>query len=238
MSALQFPYEPPLVAAEFVGRPHRFAVEVRLRDGDRMVEAHLPDPGRLLDILVEGATLWLQPSSDPRRATMFSVRLAELERGYVGLDTQLPNALVKRALMEGAFPEFEGRTLERAEYRQGDSRFDFLLRRADGLPELLEVKSVTMCVNGVGRFPDAVSARATRHLNELSEWSRAGNAATVLFVVQRPDVNFVEAAREIDPSFADALEAAIHAKVRILARRCDPSPEGHRWGPAIAVRED
>jgi sugar fermentation stimulation protein A len=171
-------------------------------------------------------------------------------RGLVSLDTTLPNRLVAAALRAGALPELGAWTLERAEVTVGHSRFDFLLcdpgargaaagpwaaanggqrhraRRiaADGTVRgrmLLEVKSVTLVEDGVGLFPDAVTARGARHLRELADLARhAKCVAAVLFVVQRPDAQSVRAARHIDPGFAEALQEARAAGVQVLARRC------------------
>jgi sugar fermentation stimulation protein A len=152
---------------------------------------------------------------------------------WVSLDTTLPNRLVALGLQEGLLEEFEGWDLVRAEVTRGGSRFDFLLARASGSREvgsgeelLLEVKSVTLVEEGLALFPDAVTARGRRHLEELTEIVREGGHAAVLFVVQREDVREIRAAAAIDPAFARALETAIQAGVRVLGRRCRVDPQG------------
>lgn len=227
MRTVSVPLRGPLVEARFEERPNRFVVHARLAGGGEAV-AHLPDPGRLKELLVPGRRLWLRradPEARPPRKTHWSVALAEApEGGLVSVDTGVPNRLIGEALRRNALPELAPFRLDRAEVPVGRSRIDFLLEPpgADGGPPLLlEVKSVTLAEDGVGLFPDAVTARGARHVRELAEGVRRGrHRAAVLFVVQRPDVRRVLAAPEIDPTFARALEEARAAGLRVLGRRC------------------
>jgi len=213
----------PLAAAVFLARPNRFLLEARLAGGAEVV-AHLPDPGRLIELLAPGRRIWLRPAARPSgRKTAWTAVLVEgpAGSGLVSLDTTLPNRLVAAALVAGSLPELAGWSLERAEAPVGRSRFDFLLRGHGKRRLALEVKSVTLVEKEVGLFPDAVTARGTRHLRELAVLAgRDGWEAAVFFVAQRADVVRVRAAREIDPGFAAALEEARRAGVRVLARRC------------------
>lgn len=218
-------------------RPNRFLTRVLLdgppgRPMGDPVEAHLPDPGRLRELLVPGRRVWVRPvprpsTGKPKRRTRFTLVLVETpdRSGWVSVDTTLPNRMVGEALAEGRVEEFEGWCLDRAEVRHGGSRFDFRLVR-HGEPLFLEVKSVTLVEEGRALFPDAVTARGSRHLKELAELARSGTATAVLFVAQRADVREIEAARSIDPTFADALATARQAGVAIYGRRCRVSPEG------------
>lgn len=161
-------------------------------------------------------------------------------RGVVSVNTNLPNLLIAKALKEGAIEELADWRFERAEVPVGRSRLDFLLARPDGRQLALEVKSVTLVENGVALFPDAVTARGVRHLNELSRLARkVGWEAAVLFVLQRPDADRIEAARALDPAFADALTDARRAGVRVLGRRCEVTLERVTLGDPLPVaRQD
>jgi sugar fermentation stimulation protein A len=227
-------------------------------DGGRVVSAHLPDPGRLRELLLPGTPLWLEPARNPERKTQWTLRLCRHPDGpgVVSLDTTLPNRLVERALEDAALDELEGWALARREVTVGASRFDFLLERHRGsepekggsgvreaapstshpLPSrlLLEVKSVTLVEDGVGLFPDAVTARGARHVRELTQLTREeGWATAVLFVLQREDASEIRAAASIDPHFASELQRAQAAGVRILGRRCRVSLEGVEMGEPI-----
>lgn len=228
------PFDADLVTARFLRRPNRFVVHAALEYGEE-VRAHLPNPGRMEEILVAGRTLALEPARRADRKTDWSAILARTPdgSGWVSLVTTLPNRLVGEALSGRGLDELADWQLERSEPTLGGSRLDFLLSR-DERRMALEVKSVSLEREGVGLFPDAVTDRGTRHLRELAEIAgRAGWEAAVLFVAQRDDVSAVTAAPDIDPAFAQALDEAREAGVRILARRCRVTRRGVALGPAL-----
>lgn len=230
------PFDTDLTPARFLRRPNRFVVHARLEDGSE-VRAHLPNPGRLGEILRPGRPLRLRAADRDDRKTDWSAVLARTPggEGWVSLVTTLPNRLVGAALDAGDLEELAGWSLVRSEATVGDSRLDFLLGRGERRLAL-EVKSVTLEREGMGLFPDAVTERGTRHVRELTALAgRDGWEAGVLFVAQRDDVTSVTAAPDIDPTFADALEEAREAGVRIMARRCDVGPAGIGLGPALPV---
>ncbi len=231
---LQFPKA--LAPAEILDRPNRFVLRCRCGDG-RILAAHLPNSGRLTGVVAPGCRAWLDWASRLDRSTAATVRVVETEPGVlVGVDTALPNRLIGMALQMGALEEISDFRLERREFGVGHSRLDFLLRSQSGRPLLLEVKSVSWVREGMGLFPDAVSARGTRHLTELAAAVGAGEfEAAVCFVVQRADAEAVTAAREIDPEFARAFDQARHCGVRMLARSCRVTPGGVALGSAIPV---
>ncbi len=214
----------PLTRTRFLERPNRFVIRCLSDGSNRVVTAHLPDPGRLTDLLVPGRGVWLRRVPSPRRKLQWSAVLVETagRSGLVSVDTTMPNRLIARALELGAMEELSDWELSRREWRWGESRFDFLLRHREEARKLvLEVKSVTLVRDGVGLFPDAVTARGARHLAELARLARRkGWQAAILFVVQRHDAREVKAAAGIDPRFAAALKSASRAGVVVLGRRC------------------
>ena len=235
------PLPGPLREARFVERPNRFLLRCRIpsprTDAHRpgrpegksgeVVDVHMADPGRLTELLIPGKRVWIRHAASPTRKTDWSAVLVEAPdgQGLVSVDTTLPNKLIRVALEARALEELAGWRLERPEFSLGDSRIDFLLTQDHGRLAL-EVKSVTLVEEGVALFPDAVTARGARHVRELAEVAgrvdeqgRCWEAA-ILFVLQRSDAHRIEAARAIDPDFADALAAARAAGVRVLGRRC------------------
>ncbi len=222
MSAIHLPFDSPLVRARFVERPNRFLVRVVPEGTDEIAEAHLPDPGRLRELLVPDAEIWLRPASSPGRRTRWTAALVRSveDSELVSLDTTLPNRLVEPALASGNLHEFASYALETREWRHGRSRFDFLLRSDSGRPLVLEVKSVTLVRGGTALFPDAVTARGARHVRELADFATSGESeAAILFVVQRSAAARIHPARTIDPDFADALQEARASGVRVYGRR-------------------
>lgn len=234
---ITIPYCFQLQETLFQDRPNRFLIHCLLPDGPRVL-AHLPDPGRLKELLQVGRRIWLKPAENPNRKTDWTAVLVEdpQKKGLVSIDSTLPNFLIRKALEESALEEFRGWSLVRPEFKKGASRFDFLLQHQGGKKMVLEVKSVTFVKAGQGFFPDAVTARGARHVRELSQISRKeGWEAAVLFVLQRQDGESVRAEEEIDPDFARALQEASRAGVRILGRRCHINLEGVTLGSRVPV---
>ncbi len=232
------PIPGPLALSRFVSRPNRFLVYARLEGTNEVVAAHLPDPGRLRELLVEGRRVWLRPAEGAHRKTRWSAVLVETPdgEGVVSVDTSLPNRLIRAALEEKALTELAEWDLVRAEAPMGRSRFDFLLSHPDGRQLMVEVKSVTLVENGTGLFPDAVTERGARHVRHLRDLAgEDGWEAAILFVLQRDDASRIVAAHRIDPLFAEALAEARAVGVRVLGRRCSVSLERVTLGPPVPV---
>lgn len=236
-------FDPPLTPATFLARPNRFVVHCSVEGYKRPVVAHLPDPGRLRELLVPGRSIWLRrvPREEIRakkRRTRWTAVLTQTPdgNGLVSLDTMAPNRLIRHALEARAIDELSDWEFDRAEFPLGHSRVDFVLRKAGNRRLALEVKSVTLVEDGIGLFPDAVTARGTRHLHALMDVIKQPNwRAAVLFLVQRSDVTCVRAAPSIDADFAAALAAAKGAGVMVLGRRCSVTLDGITLGDAVAV---
>lgn len=231
----------PLVPATFVERPNRFLVRARVEGASAgVVDTHLADPGRLEELLVPGVTLGLRPEKPSgTRRTRWTVMLAEAPPGdgggWVSLNTTVPNRLVREALVTEALQELKGWSFVRHEVPWGDSRLDFLMESGDHRRLYIEAKSVTLVRDGVAFFPDAVTARGARHLEELIRVVQAGHEAMVIFVLQRPDASRIVAARDIDPTFSDTLARAAASGVRVVGRRCHVSWDGIRLGGPVPV---
>lgn len=232
---MEFPT--PLVPATLIRRYKRFLADCRLPDGHE-ITAHCANPGSMLGLAVPGTRVWLEPNDDPKKKLDFGWRLVEHADGhFTGVDTSLPNRMLKGALEAREVPALAGYTEVRPEVKYGEnSRVDFLLT-ADGLPDAyVEVKSVTLCRRpGVAEFPDAKTARGARHMHELGLMAREGFRAVVLFLVQRTDASEVKIADDIDPAYAQALMAAYGAGVEVIAHGTNISPGGVTLGLALPV---
>ncbi|HHZ99383.1 MAG TPA: DNA/RNA nuclease SfsA, partial [Candidatus Marinimicrobia bacterium] len=157
----------PLRDARFVERPNRFLTVVDI-DGKR-VKSHLPDPGRLKELLIPGAQLKVRPrdSQSSHRRTSWTTLLVKKERHWVSIDSTLPNRFVQSLLVNGELSIFDSYTLVRREVTVGNHRFDFLLKK-NGKPYYLEVKSVTFVEEDVCMFPDAITERGAKHALALT----------------------------------------------------------------------
>jgi sugar fermentation stimulation protein A len=226
----------PPVAATVIVRENRFLARCRLEDG-REVEAHVPDRGRLLDLLVPGArALLFACAASATRRTTFSLLACEEPRTgvLVAIDPAGANLRVRALLDRGLVPGVPSGVGIRPEARVGSSRIDFLLNDGSGTVAL-EVKSVGVVRDGIARFPDAPTERGVRHLEELAAFARRKEGvARVLFVAQRHDARAVAPAEEIDPLFARTLRRL--SKVLVLsAVSFEVRPEGFRFLGEIPV---
>ncbi len=210
---------PPLIPAEFVARDNRFRATVLV--GGAPTAAHVPTSGRMRELLLPGRTVWLRPQPNPNRKTPYDLVLVEHEGILVSTDSRLPNALVAEHLRREGWQGRPLRSLTR-EVPLGESRLDLLLEDEAGVV-WMEVKSVTLVVEGVALFPDAPTTRGVRHLEELTRVAERGERAAAAFVAQRADAVRFGPHREADPAFAAALAAAERAGVAIQAYRCDVS---------------
>ncbi len=225
----------PWHRAAFLSRPNRFVVHARLDTTGQEVRTHLPDPGRLGELMLPGATVWLKPATTPRKTAWSTIYVESPGGSLVCCDTRRPNLLLRKALEDQSLDELADWTLVRTEAAWGSSRFDFELARGDDRM-LVEAKGVSWIEGGRARFPDAVTARGTRHLRELAELARGGGEASAIFVMQRSDrIDAIEAARERDPAFADALGEARAAGVVLLGRRTTVTLDRTTLGPAVPV---
>jgi sugar fermentation stimulation protein A len=182
------------VKAVFLERPNRFLVRC-IADGLGIINAYLPNPGRLWELLLPGATLYLYPDTPlekihpSSRKTNYTVLAVQRKGTPILLHTNITNQ-VARYLIEMKFiPSLAGAEVIKEEISHGGSRFDFLLRK-NGIDIYLEVKSCTLFENGVAMFPDAVTERGKRHLLKLAEMARNGIRSIMLFIVHYPHVQW------------------------------------------------
>jgi sugar fermentation stimulation protein A len=220
-------FEQPLIEGRLVRRYKRFLADVALQPGGEVVVAHCPNPGSMRTCMAEGGRVWLSRSDDPRRKLPYTWELAEVDGAMVCVNTARANAVVAEALASGVIAELRGFDQMRPEVRYGArSRVDFLLETG-GRKCYVEVKSVTLRGGDrVGAFPDAVTARGTRHLEELMAMVADGHRAVMLFCCNRTDARAMRPADEIDPLYGRTLRRAAAAGVELLAYRCAVSPRG------------
>jgi len=214
----------PLLPGVFLRRYKRFFADIALDSGET-VTAHTPNTGTLRTCNDPGALAYVSESDNPRRKLRYTWELVQSGAGLAGVNTSLANALAEEAVRAGRIPALRGYASLRREVRYGgNSRVDLLLEDGARPPCYVEVKNVSMGRAGVAAFPDAVSARAARHMAALAGEVRAGNRAAVLFVVQRMDCARLEPADDIDPAYGRALREAAAAGVEVLAWQAEVSP--------------
>ncbi|MEM9812397.1 MAG: DNA/RNA nuclease SfsA [Pseudomonadota bacterium] len=218
-------FDPPLQPATLVRRYNRFLADVTFEDGTSAT-AHCANPGTMLSVSTPGSRVWLQESSNPKRKLRWSWKLIELEDGIAGIDTGVPNRIVAEALAAGRIPALGRYDTVRAEVPYAErSRVDFLLHGPDGAI-WLEVKNVHLRRTGrLAEFPDCVTKRGARHLEDLAGMVSQGARAVMLYVVQRTDCDRLGLAADLDPAYAAAARQAAAAGVEMLAHGTMITPE-------------
>ena len=207
----------------FKNRPNRFIAEVEV-DGTLEI-AHVPNTGRCKELLVENAIVWLKPSDNPNRKTKFSLHFVENRGALVSLYSQQANSIVYDAIIEGKIKELAGYNHHQREKTVDNSRIDIYL--ANEKEECyVEVKGVTLIVDGEARFPDAPTERGAKHLKELIRLKKDGNRCAVFFLIQHPIGKFFRPNWENDPMFSQTLNDAYDEGVEILVYRCDNQLSG------------
>lgn len=220
----------PLLQGILLKRYKRFLADVALPTGST-VTAHCPNTGSMLGCVESGSRVWLRDSGNPQRKCRFTWEMVEVARSIlVGINTSLSNRLVREAIERGVIASLQGYDKARPEVRFGAerSRIDLLLERHNGMEHCyVEVKNVTAAVtDGIALFPDAVSARGTKHLRELMGVVNAGHRGVVCFCVQRGDVTEVRPADAIDPVYGKTLRRAVEQGVEAIAYRAHVTPAG------------
>lgn len=223
-------FETPLIEGVLVSRYKRFFADVKLADG-AIVTAHCANSGSMLSVKEPGCRVWLTPVDDPKRKLKFTWELIEVFGGMVGINTGHPNRLVAEAIAAGQIAELTGYDSLKREQKYGtNSRIDILLESAGKPPCYVEVKNVTMKRNAgaehAAEFPDSVTERGTKHLNELAEVVKNGGRGVMFYLVQRTDSTHFRIASDIDPTYAKAFEKAVKSGVEAICYGCEVTPNG------------
>ncbi len=203
-----------LVEATFQDRPNRFLATVNL-DGKKL-NSFVPNPGRMHELLRPGTRVILREVKKKDRKTSFDLIGVFHNDMVVSLDSRIPNRLVHVALKNNDIKELTGYTEIKPEYSYGHTRFDFCLTN-NSKPCLLEVKSSTLVEDQRALFPDAVTARGRRHVEQLTKALKEGHRACILFIIQRKDALTFSPNDKIDYKFGKALREAAEKGVEIYA---------------------
>ena len=206
--------EGPLINAIFIERPNRFITIIEI--GGKKHKSHLPDPGRLKELLIPGVYLLVRPAPEnKKRSTAFTTIMVNLKGQWISLVSTLPNQFVKYSFQNKCIPIFQRYELVKPEIAIRNHRLDFLLSNKSGRNFFLEVKSVTFVEDGIAKFPDAVTTRGMNHAKILTGLVKEGDFAGILFVCQRPDATLFEPMWDRDPMFSNVLFNAYKMGVKV-----------------------
>jgi sugar fermentation stimulation protein A len=232
-------FSSPLHKAYFTKRYKRFFVDATLAETGELVTAHCPNTGTLKTCCHEGATIYLSLSDNPNRKLRYTWEFTALPSGLIGVNTAIPNQVIEAAIANEKIPELRGYRSIRREVKYGqNSRIDLLLEDhpQQRTPCYVEIKNATLLLSdGVAGFPDAVTARGQKHLEELMAVAEGGARAVTVFFVNRPDAQVFRPADAIDPQYGQLLRKAARKGVEIFAIPAKSTVNGIDVGSALPV---
>ncbi len=218
-------FDQPLIKGFLIKRYKRFLADIELPSGE-IVTAHCPNSGSMKTCDQPGWEVRLSPSDNPKRKLKYTWEMVHNGKCWIGINTIFANKIAAEGIRSGMIRELQGYERLQTERKYGqNSRVDLLLSNG-GKKCFVEVKNVTLVEeDGFYRFPDAVTKRGLKHLQELTEMVRQGHRAVMLFLIQRSDGTLFKPADHIDPQYGRELRNAFKVGVEILPYRAEVSPQ-------------
>jgi len=220
-------FENKLISGQFIKRYKRFFVDIKINN--KIITAHCPNTGSMYGLLKKGNKVWVSKSNNPNRKLKYTLEIIEDNNSKVGVNTHSTNKIVLHALQNNLIKEFDKISDIKPETKFGlNTRFDFLVTNKKQ-KAFIEVKNVTLSrKKAIAEFPDAITARGLKHINELLKASKKNYKIYILFIIQRNDCRLFKIAKDIDINYADALTKAVKNKLNVLCYDCKFSSKGIR----------
>jgi len=213
-----------LLQGTLIKRYKRFFADIKYKN--KTVIAHCPNSGSMLGLIDKGNKVWFSASNNPKRKLKYTLEIIEVRNEKVGINTFLSNKIVFEALNNKKITSLiKFKNIKREVKFSDNTRFDFFLS-SDKEKCFLEVKNVTLLrEKKIAEFPDAITSRGTKHLNELCKAKKEGYQSYILYLIQRDDCDSFKIAEDIDKKYKDAFNKAIKSGVKILCYDCKLSNE-------------
>ncbi|MGB0867065.1 MAG: DNA/RNA nuclease SfsA [Granulosicoccaceae bacterium] len=229
-------FEQALQPATLIQRYKRFLADVVMPDGSE-ITVHTPNTGSMRGCSDAGSTVYLRDTQNPKRKYRWSWEMSTAANGaLVGVSTALANALVDEAIAAGLVSDLACYGQRKAEVKYGEnSRIDWLLTDGDKPACYVEVKNVTLTEGEVALFPDAVTTRGAKHLQELQSMVAQGARAAMVYCIQRGDVQSFRPADHIDPTYGELLREASKRGVEVYALAAEVQPTGVTLDRSVRV---
>ena len=228
-------FENKLISGQFIKRYKRFFVDIKVKN--KIITAHCPNTGSMYRLLKKGYKVWLSKSDNPKRKLKYTLQIIEDCKSKVGVNTHLANRIVLHALKNNLIKEFDKKIEIKPETKFGlNTRFDFLIT-ADNSKIFLEVKNVTLSrIKGLAEFPDAVTTRGLKHIDELIKANKKGYKIFILYLVQRDDCSAFKIAGDIDPEYSKSLSKAVKKKLKVLCYDCKFTSKGIKLNQKVKFK--
>lgn len=225
---------PDLIKGTLVKRYKRFLADVELENGET-VTAHCPNSGSMTGCCEPGRPVYLSFHDNPKRKLKYTWELIDMPSSLVGVNTLVPNRLVKKSVEAELVKELAGYEKVESEVKAGEnSRIDLMLSNGENDRCYVEIKNCTLVENGTAYFPDAVTSRGLKHLNELRNLVARGFRCAMFYLIQRADADLFKPADHIDPAYGDGLRLAVKNGVEVLVYDVDIDLKGIALNRAIA----
>ena len=212
-------FENELIAGVFIKRYKRFFVDIKVNN--KVVTAHCPNTGSMMGLLKKGNKVWFTESNDKKRKLKYTLQIIEVNGKKIGVNTHLTNKIFYEALSSGKIIDIKKNDIlfKEKKFNQ-NTRFDFFIKKSEkGI--FIEVKNVTLSrVRNIAEFPDAVTERGLKHLNELIEAKNRGFDIYLAFIIQREDCKKFKIAEDIDPKYKKLLTFALKNKLKVICYDC------------------
>ena len=224
-----------LIPGLLIKRYKRFFVDIKINN--KIVTAHCPNTGSMMGLLNKGNRVWLSESNNPKRKLKYTLQIIESKKSKVGINTHLTNKIVYDAINSNLINYFKNVENIQQEVKFGENtRFDFMVSN-NNKKTFIEVKNVTLSrKKGIAEFPDAVTARGLKHINELLKAKKKGYEIFLLFVIQRDDCSKFEIAKDIDSEYYKFLIKAVKKKLNLLCYDCKFYPKGIKLNREIKLK--
>ena len=231
-------FDPPLVSGTLVQRYKRFLFDAILDDGTA-ITGSCPNTGSMRGLTAPGSRVWMSESDSPTRKHRHRLELVEADDTVVGINTSLPNRLAEEAILAGLVADLGTYPVLEREKKYGrNSRIDILLSGDTRPQAYVEVKNVHFRrTPGLAEFPDTVTARGAKHLEELGDMAEAGFRAVMLYLIQREDCDTFRICADLDPFYASGFRRALSRGVEAYAVKCAVTSEQIRPVASIAMDE-
>ncbi len=208
---------------------------MELDDGS-LVTAHCPNTGSMKGCSRPGRRVYLSKSNNPKRKLNYTWELMETPRTLIGINTLVPNRLVKSSVQHGLIRRLSGYDIIRSEVKTSShTRLDLCLEKSSGERCYIEIKNCTLVEKGIAKFPDAVTLRGQKHLGELEHLVSQGHRAVIFFLIQRMDADSFSPASDIDPDYAKKLLQVCNTGVEVIAKDALISLSDIRIGRTLPV---
>tara|TARA_X000000950_G_scaffold25811_1_gene27781 strand:- start:1070 stop:1765 length:696 start_codon:yes stop_codon:yes gene_type:complete len=224
-----------LISGLLIKRYKRFFVDIKIKN--QIITAHCPNTGSMYGLLKKGNKVWISKSDNPNRKLKYTLEIIEDKKSKVGVNTQSANKIVYHALQNNLIDKFNDVQEINPETRFGlKTRFDFLVINKK-YKTFIEVKNVTLSrKKKIAEFPDSVTTRGLKHINELIKASKKNYKVFILYLIQRDDCRSFTIAKDIDPDYAKALIKGVKNKLNILCYDCKFSLKGIKLNKKINFR--